>query len=152
MGRNREPVRLRNQRRVREIRQARLTSEERPLRLNAVVDEAALHRRIGGARTMREQLLHLAVVANLPTVSLQVLPFQCGAHRSLEGSFIVLEFPEPEDPPMLYVEFPTGSLHIEDLGKVQEAKLRFEELRKTALDPAHSVALLGRLADELYGP
>nr|WP_225953415.1 helix-turn-helix transcriptional regulator [Kibdelosporangium phytohabitans] len=150
-GHSQDPARMESQHKIRRIRQARLTDEERPLKIHAVLDEAALHREVGGAVVMREQLLHLIAVAARPAVTLRILPFDRGAHRSLMGSFTVLEFPDPSDPPMLYVEFPMGSLHIEDVEKVGEAKLRFEQLRRTALNLAYSVELLERLAVELYG-
>ena len=134
--------------RVRLIRQDRLSSEENPLELVAIVDEAALRRDVGGPEVMRAQLRHLTLVTELPTVDLQVLPLGAGAHSSMNGAFIVLSFPQPQDPELLYIEYPTGALHIEDEKEVAEAKLKFEILRSEALSPADSLVLIERILGE----
>lgn len=151
-GRSRDQRELDSAVAIRSIRQQRLTDEDRPLHLTAVLDEVALHRAVGGPVVMREQLRHLVEMSTLPTVQLQVIPLGVGAHHALDGSFIVLDFPDPEDPELLYVEYPTGSLHIEDLRKVRDAKLVFDQLLTDALNPADSVALIERAATERYGP
>jgi hypothetical protein len=136
---------------VRLIRARRLADEERPLGLVAIVYEAALHRRIGGPMVMREQLQHLIEMTRLPTVTLQVLPLAEGAHYVPNGSFNLMRFPDPEDPELLYVEYPTGALHIEKPAPVREARVMFEQLRTVAMSPIDSVALIERLATELHG-
>lgn len=143
---------LKNQISVRLIRQQRLVNEENPLALVAVVDEAALRREVGSVETMREQLRHMVEVAAWDTVSLQVLPLREGAHSGMDGAFTLLSFPEPEDSELLYVEYATGALHIEDAGEVREARLVFDQLRTEALSPVDSVALIEQIITERYGP
>lgn len=130
---------------VRLIRQDRLVADEDPLRLVALVDEAALRKTIGGPRVMRAQLLHLIGMSELPTVSLQVLPNDLGGHAGIAGSFTLLEFPDPADPELLYIEYPTGATHIEEVGEVARAKLLFDHLCSRALDPEDSLALIERV-------
>ena len=72
---------------VRRIRQQRLTSEANPLELVAVIDEAALTRQIGGPAVLREQLDHLIMMAELPSVTLQVLPQRACPPSALDGGF-----------------------------------------------------------------
>jgi transcriptional regulator with XRE-family HTH domain len=141
-----------NQVKVRLIRQQRLTSEENPLELVAIVTESVLHCEVGGPDVMREQLRHLVEMAALPTVTLQVLPQNLGAHSAMNGAFTLLEFAEPEDQPMLYHAYVSGALHIEDEEEIREARLVFDQLRSTALNPADSVALIEHLATLLYVP
>lgn len=69
----------------------------------------------------------------------------------MAGAFIVLEFPEPEDPDLLYIEYPTDALHIEKAEEVRAATLVFDRLRSQALPVDDSAALIERLAGELYG-
>ncbi|MBP2330824.1 DNA-binding XRE family transcriptional regulator [Kibdelosporangium banguiense] len=133
---------------IRGIRQQRLTSEERPLKLVAVIDEAVLRRVVGGPKVMWQQLTALASMTKLPTVTLQVLPLNAGSHSAMQGGFNVLTFPDPEDPPMLYVEYQTGALHIENLEQVNEARLSFDHVQARAMSPAESCALIERLAAE----
>ncbi|PRW62788.1 Scr1 family TA system antitoxin-like transcriptional regulator [Actinopolyspora mortivallis] len=134
---------------VRMIRRERLTELENPLRLRAVVDEAALRRTVGRESVMREQLAHLLEQADIPTVELQVLPFGAGAHCAMNGAFTLLEFPDPADPDVLYVEYPTGSLHVEKASEVKAGRVLFEDLRSTALDVGESKRLIKAIAEQL---
>jgi hypothetical protein len=148
-GRHRRTdAQIANDVRVRLIRQQRLMDSENPLDIAAILDEAALRREVGGAEVMRAQLRHLVQIAELPTVGLQVLPLSVGAHSSMDGAFTLLSFPEPRDPEMLSVEYPTGALHIEDEKAVTEAKLKFENLRSEALSPADSLVLIERIVGD----
>lgn len=134
---------------VRAIRQRRLTDEEHPLELTAIIDEAALTREVGGQEVMAEQLDHLLRVSELARLTVQVLPLRAGAHAAMNGAFTVLEFPESDDPDLLYVPYPTGALHVEKIEEVRAATLVFDRLRSQALPPADSVTLIERLAGEL---
>jgi hypothetical protein len=68
----------------------RLEGPQRP-HLWAVIDEAVLHRRIGGDKAMREQLDHLRLMAEFDTVHLGIVPFAQGAYSGLGGPYEVLE-------------------------------------------------------------
>lgn len=133
---------------VRMIRQQRLTSEENPLRLVALIDESALRQRIGGDEVMRDQLSHLVMVAELDAVTLRVLPRDLGAHAGQYGVCTLLDFPDPEDPSLLYVSHATGSLHIEDPEQVWRARMLIDHLLERALGPEDSIALIERILAE----
>jgi transcriptional regulator with XRE-family HTH domain len=135
---------LRNQIKVRLIRKERLTSEDNPLELIAVIDEAALLRKVGAPEVMRAQLGHLIDMAELPAVTLHVLPLDGGIHSAMEGPFILLDF-DPDEQPLLYHDYVTGALHVENSAEVDEARLVFDTLTGEALSPAESVALIERL-------
>jgi hypothetical protein len=146
-GRMRWPEhKLANEVAARLIRQRRLEDDEFPLTLSAIIDEAALRKMVGGAEVMAAQLRHLIGCAELPGVSIQVIPNAAGAHVAMDGAFTVLSFPE-EDPELLYVEYVTGGLQVERPEELAEAKLVFEQLRSHALSPADSAAMIERLAD-----
>jgi transcriptional regulator with XRE-family HTH domain len=134
---------------VRMIRQERLTSTERPMGLLAVIDEAVLHRALGGRAVMRAQLTHLAETTTLDTVCVQVLPSEVAAHPALDGAFTVLSFDGLGEPDMGYVEHPMGSVHIEKEAHIAQARLVFDRLHSMALSPAESVALIERVAAQM---
>lgn len=142
-------TKLNNELMVRKLRQARLTHEQEPIELSAVVDEAVLCRNIGNPAVMREQLDYLVASTEIPTVSLNVLPLQAGAPSCLVSSFTVLSFPHPDDPDALYLEHPFGAVHSEDAPLVEEARLTFDRLRKTALNQQESVLLIKKLASAI---
>ncbi|MFD9705187.1 helix-turn-helix domain-containing protein [Lentzea sp. NPDC059081] len=136
-----------NQVEVRQIRQKRLMSEDNPLFLHVVIDEHALRRLVGDPEIMRGQLRHLVRAAAMPTVKIQVLTSTL--HIAMSGSFIILDFPDPEDPEVFYVEYGTGgSIHIEDSEQVSGANLVFGRLAAEALSPDESVALIERILAE----
>lgn len=132
---------------VRMIRQQRLTSTENPLQLAAVIDEAALHRVIGTPRVHLAQLHHLIAAAEFDAVTLQVLPASIGAHAAMVSPFTVLRFDALGEPDLAYVEHTLGALFMEKGADVQRAKLLFDRLRSTALNPTDSVGLIRQLAE-----
>lgn len=130
-------------------RQKRLTDAEFPLELVAILDEATLRKNVGDVGVMRAQLRHLVRQAELPSVTLQVLPNRSGAHVGMDGPFILLGFPEDEDPDLLYISYITGSLHVEKPEEVAAASIAFERLRSEALSPSDSVSFIERVSGEL---
>ncbi|MGH8967328.1 MAG: helix-turn-helix domain-containing protein, partial [Actinomycetes bacterium] len=80
---------------IRRERQARLL-DDAPPRLHAIVHEAAIRSLVGGREVMREQLKRLLELSELPTVSLQVLPFSVGAHPSMGTAFSILRLSGPD--------------------------------------------------------
>ena len=77
--------------------------------MHAILGEAVLRCLVGGPEVTRQQLAALAVAAERPNVTLQVLPFAAGANAGMDGKFTVLTFPDPGDPPVAYVEGNGGS-------------------------------------------
>ncbi|MBQ1076068.1 helix-turn-helix transcriptional regulator [Micromonospora sp. C31] len=113
-----------------------------PLRLWAILDEAVLHRLTGGPAVMAEQLDALVSAAGQPNVTLQVIPFTSGAHAGMPGSFVVMDFPDPADPALVYVDSMAGDLFLEREADVRRYTSTFEHLRATALDPTSSIKLI----------
>jgi hypothetical protein len=128
-------------------RQKRLTSRN-PLQLWAVLDEAVLHRQVGGQAVMNAQLDNLAQVAAQPNITLQVLPYSVGAHASMGTSFIILKFPEPTEPDIVYLEDLTSSAYLEEDPHIFRYNVVFDHLRSAALSDADSAALIARLAQQ----
>ncbi|GAA4631329.1 helix-turn-helix transcriptional regulator [Actinoallomurus vinaceus] len=132
---------------VRTARQERLTSDDPP-KYWAVLNEAVIRRVVGGSETMRTQLQHIAKMAELPHVDVQVLPFKAGAHPAMDGSFEILGFPEPADPDVVYLESQTGSLYLEKEAELQRYTTMFTAMIAKALDPDESRALIAQVASE----
>ena len=133
---------------LRKARQALLVADD-PLRLHAVVDEAALRRLVGGREVMAEQLRRLDEVGKLPNITLQVASFEAGGHAALDGPFVILSFPEQSDPAVVYIESPKGDVYWEEPSDVARYSDMFARLSADSLDPAASSALVGRVAREL---
>lgn len=133
---------------VRTARQAALRREPDPLRFWAVLDEAALRRVVGSREIMRAQLDHLVEMSKLPRVTLQVLPFEEGAHPGMNGSFSILGFPWQSDPGLVFIEVRSGAFYLETPGEIEVHTVAFEHLCARALTPEESVAKIVSVAEE----
>ncbi|MEV4051624.1 helix-turn-helix transcriptional regulator [Amycolatopsis sp. NPDC049688] len=133
---------------VRLARRAVVEREPDPLRLWAVLDEAVLRRLVGGREVMRGQLEHLVKMAGKPKITIQVLPFDRGAHPGVIGPFTVIGFPWPGDPGVAYVEHRAGGFYLEQPHEIEAHKVAFAHLSALALTPDESVTFIQRLAEE----
>jgi transcriptional regulator with XRE-family HTH domain len=133
---------------VRMRRQERISAPENPLRLWTVLDEAALRRVVGSRLVMREQLEHLVEQSQLPHVTVQVIPFEMGAHPGLNGQYAILEFPDTADSSVVYIEGVTSDLYLEKAADVQKYSVMYEHLRAQALNVEQSREVISRIAKE----
>jgi len=132
---------------VRMIRQERLSSADQPLELTAIVDESALHRPIGGPDVLAAQREHLLSMAELRTVTLQVLPLAAGARAAMGSGLSILSFGDLGEPDMAYVDHALGAAQLNKSSSVAEAKLVFDRLRSEALPPTDSLNMIRRMVD-----
>jgi transcriptional regulator with XRE-family HTH domain len=128
-------------------RQDLLTGPERP-RVWSVIDEAALRRPVGGRAVMRAQLNHLTEVAELPNVTIQVVPFGRGGHAAASGSFTILRFAEPALPDVVYIEHLTSALYLEKPEDVDHYMEVMNHLSTQALTPARTTRFLTEITRE----
>ncbi|MEU9884208.1 helix-turn-helix transcriptional regulator [Sphaerisporangium sp. NPDC051011] len=132
---------------VRMTRQKLLLSEDSPLRFWTVIDEAALRRCVGSESVMRGQYAKLLECMMWDNVTIQVLPTAVGAHPATAGSFAIMEFREPHDPNVAYVESMTSILYVEGDVELYRYTLAFDHLRAVALSPDRSRALISQMAE-----
>ena len=136
-------------------RQAELAQRDPQPRQYYVLDEAAVRRHAGIARSpdiMPRQLRHIADKAERDdAVTVQVIPFAAGVHRGLSGPFNMLEF-DGNLPDLLYIDAGRGefaSLFAGDDPRVAEYREDFQLLLEDALSPERSVSLIRDVADEM---
>ncbi len=131
-----------------EFRMARqqVLAREDPLRLAVLVDEAVLRRPAGAAEVMYAQLDRLLETAAWPNVEVRVLPLRAGVHASPEGSFRLVEMPEPYSD-IVHVSTPAGAIYVESDG-VRQFEETYHRLYETALDPDASAALISDVMDD----
>ena len=119
-----------------------------PPRVWAVMDEAVLRRPYGGAAVMRAQLRRLAEAAELPHVTLQVVPFTRGGHAGASGAFSVLRFQERDLPDVVYIEQLTSALYLDQRPDVEHYLEVVDQLSGEALTPAETAAFIEQVARE----
>lgn len=130
---------------VRLKRQRRLRGDD-PLRLMVVMDEAVLHRIIGGdVQVHLDQMAHLLDVARTtPHVRVQVIPFDHAMFPGMVSSFTIMNF--PHDPDIVYIETLTGDRY-EDAPEADSYKVAFGDLRAAALSEPASIELIEAAVD-----
>jgi transcriptional regulator with XRE-family HTH domain len=133
---------------VRLRRQDRIAADQDPLRLWVVLDEAALRRVVGNRQVMREQLERIVELCQLPHVTVQVVPFEVGAHPGLAGHYAILEFADTADSSVVYIEGVTSDLYLEKAQDVQKYTVMYEHLRAQALNVDQSLRLIQDVAKE----
>ncbi|WP_040866366.1 helix-turn-helix domain-containing protein [Nocardia exalbida] len=111
----------------------------------AVIDEAALHRPVGGVEVLLEQIEHLVTMADRPSIRIQVLPYSAGGHSAAGGPFSILRFPEPELADIVYTEQLTSSLYFDKQRDVELYMSVMNRISVEALSPAESIGFLREL-------
>jgi transcriptional regulator with XRE-family HTH domain len=114
----------------------------RPPSLSVVLDEAALRRRVGGRELMRKQIMHLLDLASTGSTILQFISFSRGAYVALDLPFVILGFPDPADPDVAAIGYPTGVLWVEEIAEVDRYNLLFRHLQADALSQGDSANLM----------
>ncbi|WP_280508531.1 helix-turn-helix domain-containing protein [Nocardia flavorosea] len=128
---------------------AAVLAKDEPLELWVVLDEAAIRRVVGGPEVMSGQLRRLSEATKRKNVILQILPFDAGAHPGMAGSFTILDFPDPTDPELVYVERISGDELIEGHSEIRRFGVMFDQLRAMALSPRDSAVLIAEAAESM---
>jgi transcriptional regulator with XRE-family HTH domain len=134
--------------RVRRDRQALLTREN-AAQFTFVLSESVLRRMIGGPKVMAEQLRHLAELSQLPTVDIQVIPFDTLSYEPLRYAFTVLRFDHNSATDIVYIEMYDNGVYLD---KPPEAVRQYVELQRRlqaiALGPVESRNVMVELAGQ----
>ncbi|MBH0779182.1 helix-turn-helix domain-containing protein [Nocardia bovistercoris] len=133
---------------VRQRRQELLYRPEAPV-VWVVLDEAALHRPVGGRRVQRDQMRHLITLGELPNVTIQVLPYSAGEHAAAGSAFSILRFAEPELPDVVYLEHLTSALYLDRRQDLAQYLSIMDRLSVQSLPPEKSMDMLDEYATKL---
>ncbi|MGK5441442.1 helix-turn-helix domain-containing protein [Micromonospora sp. URMC 105] len=142
---------------VRLQRQGLLTRRlPQPPQLDAILSEAVLRRSVGGRGVMIGQLSRLLESAELPNVTVRVLPFAAGPHSgAVAGSFVILDFPATKggraapEPSVAYSESLTGALYLDKPDELAAYRAAWKSLDALALDEAQSTDMIKTIIGEL---
>lgn len=129
------------------MRRQEILDQSDPPSLFFVLDEAVVSRLMAGDAVMRRQMRTLADIAARPNVTIEIVPFTAGIHPGLTGPFVTLEFPDPADEDVLYLENVQGDLISRDAPEdVVSYRAAFELLRGLSLGPDGSLVRLNQAA------
>ncbi len=132
---------------IRMRRKEAITRSDRPVEVHAILEEAVLRRVFGDVDVMREQYEHLAELAALDHVTVQILPMAEPVYRARDN-FVLMEF-EPPLPRVVSMDIQdTVSLTDKDTDIWRYAR-RFDVMRAGAPGPRETSGVLERLAQEM---
>lgn len=134
---------------VRMERQSLLTRPRAP-HLNVIINEAVLHRLVGGREVMIEQFEHLLDKVQRGNIRVRVLPFAAGVHGGMAAStpFTLLDFPkdtqsgEPLEPPLAYVDTLTGALYLNKPDESSAYQLVWADIDRRSLNENESRSMI----------
>jgi transcriptional regulator with XRE-family HTH domain len=128
------------------LRRQLLLEREPPLRYRVLLDEAVLHRRVGGGAVMRAQLDKILEYSAGEKASIQVIPFDVGAHAGADSYFDFFEFGgDSPQGPVAYVEGLFGGIYVERPAEIERYREAIEYLRESALSTRDSASLITRI-------
>ncbi len=131
------------------LRRQRLLVREQPPRLHVVLDEAVLHRRIGGPAVLADQIAHLLAASRLPAVTVQVVTFASGAHPAAGVSFTVFDLGDDGDGRVAFGEQLGSNAFADRPDQVAVHVDALAEAARVAADVERSQELLAAALGEL---
>ncbi|MBO0804192.1 MAG: helix-turn-helix domain-containing protein [Nocardiopsaceae bacterium] len=130
------------------LRRQDLLRRPEPPHVWAVLDEGVLRRPLGGREVMRAQIDRLVEVADMPHVTLQVMPFGRGGHAAAGGSFSMLRFEDVGVPDIVYLEHLAGAVYLDKQEDVALYAGVMDRLGAKALTPPQTRRFLAQVRDE----
>ncbi|WP_432824668.1 helix-turn-helix domain-containing protein [Dactylosporangium sp. CA-092794] len=106
-------------------RQAALAARNPKPVLTTVLGQGVLSREVGGPKVLAAQIEHLREASQQQNVEIRVLPWSAGAHAAMAGAFRIMDFEDPEDPDVVYLESHLGALYLEEPAEVEEYRRVF---------------------------
>src|SRR6266568_541234 len=122
---------IQRQIKVRQERQQTITIRTPPVQVVAVLGAGVLARRVGGDTVMAEQIARLRELNQLGHVDIRIMPWEVGGHAAQHiGAFTLLDFADPNDPPVVYLESHTGARYLEKEDELAEYRKVYELIFK----------------------
>lgn len=114
-----------------------------------VLDESAVHRVVGNPAVTSNQLRQLVSTAELPNVTIQIVPFTAGLHPGMGGAFEVVEFDDTDDENIVFLEGQQGDVLSDEPGVTSRYLKDFQLIKDKSLAPADSIAFMRKAAAEM---
>nr|WP_067793598.1 DUF5753 domain-containing protein [Actinomadura formosensis] len=124
-----------------------ILGRENPPHVVAIFDEGAIRRPIGNLDVMKKQIQHLIELAELPDITIQIVPTTKGAYEGLPGAFTILGF--QEEPGAVRVEGHIGGQIVDHPMAVRKYGVRFDLIRASAMTAEDSLSLLRTILESL---
>ena len=131
------------------VRREELFGSDNGPSFHFMLDEAVIRRLVGGASVMRRQLRRLLEVGEKPNITVEVVPFAAGLHPGMKGPFEVIEFADPRDEDIVFLESPRDDIISDNPEETLGYRKKFDTLSEVSIGPQGSMAHIARIADEM---
>jgi transcriptional regulator with XRE-family HTH domain len=118
------------------------------LHYTAVIDEAALLRRVGSVGVMKEQVAQLLTASERPGTSVHLLPLDRGANPGQQGGFVILTMPQTHVSDVVYLELLAGEIFLEAPVELERHRRIFTSILDSALDVTDSQEAFTRIINQ----
>ena len=126
----------------------KLLFRPKPPKYRVLVDEAVLHRQVGGPAVMKAQLDKILSLIREERAAAQVLPYEVGAYGAVDSNFVYLEFADTKLPDLVFVEGLVSQLYLERPDELARYREALEYLRDEALNPRDSAKRIEEIRDK----
>ncbi|MFF4114216.1 helix-turn-helix transcriptional regulator [Streptomyces sp. NPDC001714] len=106
----------------------------------AILDEAVLHRAVGGPVVMYEQLAAFLPLVDTERTTIQVVPFKAGEYAGMNGTIILLTL--PDNSTTVYQEGGGIGEVFDDRETVTRRLRDYDRMKACALSPEESAAFI----------
>jgi transcriptional regulator with XRE-family HTH domain len=130
---------------VRLRRHNELVARKSPPEIFLLMDESVLHRQVGGAQIIGEQLRYLVKLVKEKRVRARIMPFAVDAPPPMFGSYEIVNL--SDDDAVMYRESYILDEIVEDKAKVDRHRVIFDSLWDAAHDEGTSVKLVEERAE-----
>ena len=125
----------------------KLLLANKPPKYRALIDEAVLHRHVGGRAVMNAQLDELLSLMQEERAAVQVIPYEVGAYGAIDSNFDYLEFGGTKLPDLVFVEGLVSHLYLERPEELERYREALDSLRDEALNPRDSAKKIKEIRD-----
>jgi transcriptional regulator with XRE-family HTH domain len=129
-------------------RQARVLDNDPPATW-VILDEAAIRRKVGGARVMADQMRHLQSISSM--ITLQIVPFTHGGYPGVRGALTIFEYDEQMHSPVAFCASQAGNLYMERTEELDECYVTFRHMTAAALSTQESLQMIADAASQYDG-
>lgn len=133
-------------------RQTFITRRIKPIAVQVILHESAVHTQVGGPAVMEDQIEQLVEKSKRTNIDLRILPFSAGHPLGTAvGSFTLIEMKPSggiEPQPVVYFDPLVGAACFEDADTIATYAAAIVSLKKAALDEVSTRTLLRRVGKD----
>jgi transcriptional regulator with XRE-family HTH domain len=126
----------------------KLLEAPKPPKYRVLLDEAVLHRHVGGPAVIKAQLDKVLSLMREEKAAVQLIPYEVGAYGAADSNFVYLEFAGTMLPDLVFVEGLVSQLYLERPDELDRYREALDNLRDEALNPRDSAKRIEKICDE----